>query len=86
MGKVGFVLNGVLLTGVMTVLFLGSEGVAAPVVEGEEGGGLGSSRPRSRTIRSPTTSQSWPLVTWITVSPVWRRGRSISTPPRATRS
>jgi len=35
MGKVGFVLNGVLLAGVLTVLFLGSEGVAAPLLDVE---------------------------------------------------
>ncbi|NUP09471.1 MAG: hypothetical protein HOW73_25740 [Polyangiaceae bacterium] len=35
MHKLVFVLNGVLLSGVLTVLFVGSEGVASPVVPGE---------------------------------------------------
>lgn len=33
MGKLGFLLNGILLSGVITVMFLGSEGVAAPLVD-----------------------------------------------------
>ncbi len=33
MGKLGVLLNGVLLSGVLTILLVGSEGTAAPVVE-----------------------------------------------------
>jgi hypothetical protein len=38
MGKLGLVLNGVLLAGVLTVMLVGSEGAAAPVVQNRDEG------------------------------------------------
>lgn len=38
MGKLGLVLNGVLLTGVLTIMLVGSEGAAAPVVQHRDQG------------------------------------------------
>jgi len=38
MGKLGFLLNGVLVSGVVSVLFLGAEGVASPVLDAPLGG------------------------------------------------
>jgi len=38
MGKLGLVLNGVLLSGVLTVMLVGSEGAAAPVVQNRDQG------------------------------------------------
>ena len=38
MGKLGLVLNGVLLAGVLTVMLVGSEGAAAPVVQHRDQG------------------------------------------------
>ncbi len=39
MGKLGFLLNGVLVSGIVTVLFLGSEGVAAPILNADQNAG-----------------------------------------------